>query len=97
MEKLEQYLKANKNLFLDPSIQAIIKQDKEIAFSIVGDVIKASIPIPALSSALVYVQSMSRGESYGNLIQAQRDYFGAHGYQRIDGELNQKVHTRWRD
>lgn len=97
MEDLEQTLKKNQNLFLDPSIQKIINQDKEIAFSTIGEVIKSNIPIPALSSAIVYLQSMSRGESYGSLIQAQRDYFGAHGYQRRDGSSNQKVHTRWKD
>jgi 6-phosphogluconate dehydrogenase len=97
MEDLEKSLKQGGNIFMDLSIQTIVKRDRGTAQAIVGDAIKFNIPIPALSSALVYLQSLSRGESYGNLIQAQRDYFGAHGYQRIDDPLNQKIHTKWKD
>ncbi len=97
MENLEQALKNNGNIFLDSTIQSIIREEKEIAARLVGEAIKSNVPIPALTSAVVYLQSVSRGASYGNFIQAQRDYFGAHGYQRVDDQLNQKAHARWKE
>ena len=42
--------------------------------------------MPALSSALAYFDSYRQGRGTSNLIQAQRDFFGAHGFERIDGE-----------
>lgn len=97
MEKLEISMRESEQVILDASFQSIITQDKVGALSVVSNAIKSNVPIPAMSSALIYLQSISRHNSYGNFIQAQRDYFGAHGYHRIDGELNQKVHTKWRD
>lgn len=97
MEKLEISMRESEQVILDDSIQSIIVQDRARALFIVSNAIKSNVPIPAMSSALIYLQSISRNNSYGNFIQAQRDYFGAHGYHRIDGELNQKVHTKWRN
>ena len=49
--------------------------------------------MPALSSSLQYVDMFSSGRLPSNLIQAQRDYFGAHTYERIDKEGS--FHTQW--
>jgi len=54
---------------------------------------KWGIPTPALSSSLNYYDSLRASLLPANLIQAQRDYFGAHAYQRIDKERS--FHTRW--
>jgi 6-phosphogluconate dehydrogenase len=51
------------------------------------------IPIPALMSALAYYDSFRSGWLPANLIQAQRDYFGAHTYERTDRKG--KFHTHW--
>ena len=47
---------------------------------------EAGLPMPALSSALAYFDSYRQGRGTSNLIQAQRDFFGAHGFERIDAE-----------
>jgi 6-phosphogluconate dehydrogenase len=53
---------------------------------IVARAAEAGLPVPALSSALAYFDSYRRGRGTSNLIQAQRDFFGAHGFGRIDAE-----------
>lgn len=56
---------------------------------------KAGIPIPAMSSALNFLDSYRTGRLPANLIQAQRDYFGAHTYERLDRPG--KFHTHWEE
>jgi 6-phosphogluconate dehydrogenase len=62
------------------------------------DILKAamdnSVAVPALGSALNYVDMFGTGRSGSNLIQAQRDYFGAHTYERID-KPGENFHTNW--
>lgn len=53
------------------------------------------IPAPALSSALAWYDGYRRANGSGNMIQAQRDYFGAHTYERVDGPRGQFHHTNW--
>lgn len=62
---------------------------------VVSEIKKANIPIPAFSSALDYFDGLSSKELPANLIQAQRDYFGAHTYERRDKEG--VFHTEWQD
>ncbi len=57
--------------------------------------INAGIPVPAMSSALAFFDGYCSGESPANLIQAQRDYFGAHTYERIDRPRGEHFHTDW--
>jgi 6-phosphogluconate dehydrogenase len=56
---------------------------------------RAGIPVPAMSSALSFMDSYRTGRLPANLIQAQRDYFGAHTYERLDKPG--KFHTRWEE
>ena len=53
------------------------------------------IPVPALSSALAFYDGYRRERLPANLTQAQRDYFGAHTYERIDRPRGQFFHTNW--
>jgi len=53
------------------------------------------IPIPAISSALCYYDGIRQERLPANLLQAQRDFFGAHTYKRIDKPLNLDFHTNW--
>tara|TARA_R110002124_G_scaffold16165_4_gene69432 strand:+ start:774 stop:2216 length:1443 start_codon:yes stop_codon:yes gene_type:complete len=57
--------------------------------------IDAGIPVPAMSSALAFFDGYCSGESPANLIQAQRDYFGAHTYERTDAPRGERFHTDW--
>jgi 6-phosphogluconate dehydrogenase len=57
--------------------------------------IDAGIPAPAMSSALAFFDGYSSAVLPANLIQAQRDYFGAHTYERTDQERGKRFHTDW--
>jgi 6-phosphogluconate dehydrogenase len=57
--------------------------------------IKMGIPTPAFSTALAYYDGYRSGRLPANLLQAQRDYFGAHTYERIDRPRGQFFHTNW--
>ena len=53
------------------------------------------IPVPAFATALAYFDGYRRDRLPANLLQAQRDYFGAHTYQRVDKPLDKKFHSEW--
>jgi 6-phosphogluconate dehydrogenase len=72
------------NLLFDPYFQVQLQKHQLSLRRVVATAVAAGIPIPALSSALAYFDSYRNSRLPANLIQAQRDYFGAHGYQRID-------------
>ncbi|WP_148347780.1 NADP-dependent phosphogluconate dehydrogenase [Bacillus rubiinfantis] len=81
------------NLLLDPYFQGIAADYQEAAREVVSIAIKAGIPVPGLASALAYYDSYRSEVLPANLLQAQRDYFGAHTYERIDKEG--AFHTDW--
>ena len=57
--------------------------------------IAAGIPVPAYSTALAFYDAYRTGRLPANLIQAQRDYFGAHTYERVDKPRGEFFHTNW--
>jgi 6-phosphogluconate dehydrogenase len=59
----------------------------------IADAIAAGLPVPALGSALAYLDAYRTGRLWADVIQAQRDYFGAHGFERIDRPG--KFHDDW--
>lgn len=63
---------------------------------VVARAVEAGIPIPGLASALTYFDSLTSAVLPANLLQAQRDFFGAHGYERVDRERGTFFHTEWR-
>ncbi len=74
------------NLLLDPYFKSIIDRNQEKWRQVVTVATEQGIPIPAFASALSYYDSYRRERLPANLLQAQRDYFGAHTYKRIDKE-----------
>ena len=62
-----------------------------------GDCLLSGIPIPCMAAALTYFDGLRTERSSANLIQAQRDYFGAHTYERTDMERGQFFHTDWNE
>jgi 6-phosphogluconate dehydrogenase len=62
---------------------------------VVAQAVQASIPIPAMSSALAFFDGYRHERLPANLLQAQRDYFGAHTYQRTDKPRGEYFHTNW--
>jgi 6-phosphogluconate dehydrogenase len=63
--------------------------------SIVGKAVERGVPALALAASLGYLDSYRRPTLPANLLQAQRDYFGAHKYERIDKPRGQQFHTEW--
>jgi 6-phosphogluconate dehydrogenase len=72
------------NLLMAPAFTAMMKDAHMPLRRIVARAAEAGLPTPALSSALGYFDSYRQGRGTSNLIQAQRDFFGAHGFERID-------------
>jgi len=89
------YLKNDllKNLLMDKDFYLPLLQHRTATTSILKTAMDYSIGMPALSSALNYVDMFGTGRSSSNLIQAQRDYFGAHTYERLDKPGS--FHTNW--
>lgn len=81
------------NLLLDDEIAAVLKNRETSARRIISLAINAKVPVTAMSSALGYYDAFLSDRLPTNLIQAQRDYFGAHTYRRIDKEG--VFHTEW--
>ncbi|MBH1942364.1 NADP-dependent phosphogluconate dehydrogenase [Mobilitalea sibirica] len=81
------------NLLLEDYFKDIVGQYQMEWREVVKQAISAGIPTPAFSSALAYYDSYRSKELPMNLLQAQRDYFGAHTYQRID--MDGIYHTKW--
>ena len=55
----------------------------------------AAVPVPSMSAALSYYDSVTSKNLPANLLQAQRDYFGAHTYERADKTRGEFFHTNW--
>ena len=74
------------NLLLDPQLTAKIKQYEEDLRRIICNAVDSGIPVPGLMTALSYLDGYRSPWLPTNLIQAQRDYFGAHTFERIDAK-----------
>ncbi|MGG5252807.1 NADP-dependent phosphogluconate dehydrogenase [Neobacillus sp. SM06] len=81
------------NLLLDEYFKSVVENYQDAAREVVSVAIQAGIPVPGLASALAYYDSYRTAVLPANLLQAQRDYFGAHTYQRVDREGT--FHTDW--
>ena len=84
-----------KNLLLDPFFMDKINQSQEGWRRIISVAISNGVPIPAMSSSLSYFDGYRSERLPANLLQAQRDYFGAHTYERLDGKKGEFFHTEW--
>jgi 6-phosphogluconate dehydrogenase len=83
------------NLLLDPFFRKAIKQAQKSWRNVVAIAAKKGIPVPAFSTALAFYDSYRSERLPANLLQAQRDYFGAHTYERLDKPRGEFVHTNW--
>lgn len=81
------------NLMLDPYFKEIVEGYQEALREVVALAIQHGIAVPTFSSAIAYYDSYRAADLPANLIQAQRDYFGAHTYERKDKEGT--FHTNW--
>jgi len=84
-----------KNLLLDPFFKEKIIKSQEGWRGIVSTAIANGVPVPAMTSSLSYYDGYRNERLPANLLQAQRDYFGAHTYERIDKNRGEFFHTEW--
>ena len=66
-----------------------------VVSTLVSKAFEMGVPIPAFSTALSFYDGYRSGRLPANLLQAQRDYFGAHTYERIDKPRGEFFHTNW--
>ena len=83
------------NLLLDPYFKSLIESLVPSWRKVVANAALCGIPTPAFSSALSYFDGYTTDRLPANLLQAQRDYFGAHTYERVDAPRGQFFHTNW--
>ena len=81
------------NLLLDPYFKGVAESYQQALRDVLAVAIQHGIPVPSFSSAVAYYDSYRTEVLPANLLQAQRDYFGAHTYQRVDKEGT--FHTQW--
>ncbi len=83
------------NLLLDPFFKKAIKSCQRSWRKVVSAAVKKGIPVPAFSTALAFFDGYRCERLPANLLQAQRDYFGAHTYERVDKPRGEFFHTNW--
>ncbi len=83
------------NLMLDPFFKNALENAQAAWRRVVVAAIHMGIPVPAISAALAYYDGYRSERLPANLLQAQRDYFGAHTYERVDKPRGEFFHTNW--
>ncbi|MHC4950982.1 MAG: decarboxylating NADP(+)-dependent phosphogluconate dehydrogenase, partial [Planctomycetota bacterium] len=83
------------NLLLDPFFTDAVEKAQDAWRRVVTAAVNMGVPMPAISSALAYYDGYRAGRLPVNLLQAQRDYFGAHTYERVDKPRGEFFHTNW--
>jgi 6-phosphogluconate dehydrogenase len=83
------------NLLLDPYFSGVIERCQGSWRRVVSRAVEAGVPVPAFTTALAFFDGYRSGRLPANLLQAQRDYFGAHTYERVDQPRGKFFHTNW--
>jgi 6-phosphogluconate dehydrogenase len=83
------------NLLLDPFFKEKVEAAQEGWRKVVATALVNGIPVPAFTTALNYFDGYRSERLPANMLQAQRDYFGAHTYERVDRPRGQFFHTNW--
>jgi len=98
LEPIKQAFLANPelvNLMVAPQFSPIVNELQGALRQVVERSAALGVPVVALSASLHYIDAYRRERMPANLLQAQRDYFGAHTYERLDKPAGQKFHTEW--
>jgi 6-phosphogluconate dehydrogenase len=83
------------NLLLDDWFKGVIDNCQDSWRTVVSEAVQLGIPVPAFSTALCFYDAYRCARLPANLLQAQRDYFGAHTYERLDKPRGEYFHTNW--
>ena len=95
METLAETLKDQSDILLQEETQKAVQTCKPALEAVVVEAIRNNLAVPALSAALNYLNGITTADSPAHLIQAQRDYFGAHKYQKRNDTSSNFYHTQW--
>ena len=83
------------NLLLDPFFKNAVEEAQDAWRNVVKTAVDMGVSVPAISSALAFYDGYRSERLPANLLQAQRDYFGAHTYERVDKPRGEFFHTNW--
>ena len=83
------------NLMLDPFFKGVLNKAQQNWREVVAMAVSSGIAVPAFSASLGYYDSYRAERLPANLLQAQRDFFGAHTYERVDKPPGERFHTQW--
>ena len=83
------------NLALAPFFRDVLQRAQAPWRRVVAEAVQAGVPVPAFSASLAYFDSLRSARLSANLLQAQRDFFGAHTYERVDRPEGEFFHTVW--
>lgn len=95
MQDLVETLKHNSNILTNTKLVECVNQYKSAAKKVVLQSLLSDIATPALSEAIQFLNGITITYSSANIIQAQRDFFGAHTYIRRDDDSRKSYHTIW--
>lgn len=98
LERIKEAFDANanlENLLLAPYFQQVVAKAQPAWRHVVSTAVQLGIPVPAFATALAYYDGYRSERLPANLLQAQRDYFGAHTYHRVDKPGEGPFHTDW--
>ena len=96
--KIKEAFDTNPNLsslLLDPYFREVIARCQASWRRVVSKAVEAGVPVPAFTTALAFYDGYRSERLPANLLQAQRDYFGAHTYERVDQPRGKFFHTNW--
>jgi 6-phosphogluconate dehydrogenase len=96
MQELTVVLKETGSILSHPAFVSGVTQQRNSLAMVVGEALTNGMAVPVLGEAINYLHSISTVDSPMNLVQAQRDYFGAHTYQLKDDVSGKAVHTEWK-
>ncbi len=83
------------NLMLAPFFRDVLNRSQQAWRQVVALAVTQGLPVPAMSASLAYYDSYRSARLPAHLLQAQRDFFGAHTYERVDRPAGQWFHTAW--
>ncbi len=95
MEDLIAVLRQGPLILDHPDLVQIVKTNYESLMKFAVEALPLGLAIPCHLASLQYLQTYTQKQSSANMIQAQRDYFGAHTYERVDDTSGKKYHTIW--
>ena len=95
MEQLSESDFSEPQILMQEPIRAYVNSNRGKFQEVISRLAASAISAPCFLSSLSYLNGYVESKSLANVIQAQRDYFGAHTYERVDANRGDKFHTNW--